>query len=80
METLPLEVSLEREVSPEMETLPLEVSLEREVPPEMDTAEVKAVGVLLREILQYDPGKRPTAADLLNHPWFEAIRESEREA
>ncbi|KAF9505645.1 hypothetical protein BS47DRAFT_1367920 [Hydnum rufescens UP504] len=70
----------DRPPPPEMETLPLETSLEREAPPEMDTAEVKAVGVLLREILQYDPAKRPTAADLLNHPWFQAIRESEWEA
>jgi len=58
------------------EILPLEMFLKREAPPEMDTGEVEAVGILLREILQYDPAKRPTAADLLKNPWFEAIAES----
>jgi serine/threonine protein kinase len=43
----------------------------------MGTGEVEAVGALLREILQYDPAKRPTAADLLKNSWFEAIAESE---
>jgi non-specific serine/threonine protein kinase len=56
--------------------LPLEMFLKREVPPEMDTMEVEAVGMLLREILQYDPAKQPTAADLLKNPWFEGIAES----
>jgi len=41
----------------------------------MDTGEVEAVVVLLNEILQYDPRKRPTAIDLLKNPWFEAIAE-----
>jgi len=59
---------------PEIETLPLETFWKTEAPAEMDTVEVNAVCVLLREILQYDPAKRPTAADLLNDPWFETIR------
>ena len=54
----------------------LEELLERVAPPEMDKGEVNAMGVLLRRILQYDPAKRPSAADLLKDPWFEAIEES----
>ena len=42
----------------------------------MGTGEVAAVEVLLMEILQYDPAKRPMAADLLKSSWFEAIAES----
>jgi len=44
----------------------------------MDTEEVEVVGMLLREILQYNPAKRPTAADLLKNRylWFKAITES----
>lgn len=60
----------------EVETPPLEMFPKRKAPPEMDAGEVEAVGVLLREILQYNPAKRPTAADLLKDPWFEAIGES----
>lgn len=46
-------------------------------PPEMTTEEVEAVGALLEEILQYSSAKRPTAADLLENPWFQAIGEPE---
>jgi serine/threonine protein kinase len=42
----------------------------------MDSEEVKAVEVLLRRILQYDPAKRPSAASLLKDPWFEGIEVS----
>ena len=52
------------------------MSLKKNAPPEMDAGEVEVVGVLLRQILQYNPAKRPTAADLLKDPWFEAIGES----
>ena len=44
--------------------------------PEMGTGEVEAVEVLLMEILQHDPAKRPMAVDLLKSSWFEAIAES----
>jgi len=60
----------------QVEPPPLETYLRSKAPPEMDTGEMEAVGVLLREILQYDPAKRPVAADLLRNPWFEAIAES----
>jgi len=37
----------------------------------MAPEEAEAVASLLQQILQYDPAKRPTATDLLRHPWIE---------
>ncbi|KAK1999779.1 serine/threonine-protein kinase SRPK3 [Colletotrichum falcatum] len=39
-------------------------------PPDMDEAEEAMVVSLLRSIFQYDPAKRPSAAELLEHAWF----------
>jgi serine/threonine protein kinase len=38
--------------------------------PAMPDDEAKQVKSLLRRILQYDPAKRPTPAELLKDPWF----------
>jgi len=38
--------------------------------PDMLDNEAKQINALLRRILQYDPAKRPTPAELLKDPWF----------
>jgi serine/threonine protein kinase len=48
---------------------PLEELLD-EQKPDMSDNEAKQIKVLLRRILQYDPAKRPTPAELLKDPWF----------
>ena len=49
---------------------PLETLFEKYKPKDMDSDEAKVVTDLIRQILQYEPAKRPTAAQLLEHPWF----------
>ncbi len=39
-------------------------------PKEMDEVEARVVLDLVRSALQYDKDKRPSAAELLRHPWF----------
>ncbi|KAK4084991.1 hypothetical protein Purlil1_10026 [Purpureocillium lilacinum] len=41
--------------------------------PELDEEEASVVKKLIRQILQYDPSKRPSPAELLSDPWFAAI-------
>jgi serine/threonine protein kinase len=43
----------------------------RDKHPAMAPEEAEAVASLLQQILQYDPAKRTTTADLLKHPWIE---------
>ncbi|KAF5234764.1 hypothetical protein FANTH_11953 [Fusarium anthophilum] len=38
--------------------------------PEMAEEEAQEVKELIRWILQYDPAKRPSAEEILRHPWF----------
>ncbi|KAF2847505.1 kinase-like protein [Plenodomus tracheiphilus IPT5] len=38
--------------------------------PEIDEEESRVLVALMRRILEYDPLVRPTAEDLLKHPWF----------
>ncbi|KAF4955680.1 hypothetical protein FGADI_4373 [Fusarium gaditjirri] len=38
--------------------------------PEMTDEEAEEVKKLIRWILQYDPAKRPSAEEILRHPWF----------
>jgi serine/threonine protein kinase len=38
--------------------------------PEIGDGESAILLALMRQILQYDPQSRPTAEDLLKHPWF----------
>lgn len=49
---------------------PLEQFFDSEKPAEMTDDEAKAVKSLLRQILQFDPAKRPTATRILQDPWF----------
>jgi non-specific serine/threonine protein kinase len=39
-------------------------------PADIDDTESGIVCKLIRQILDFDPAKRPSAADLLKHPWF----------
>lgn len=41
--------------------------------PEIDKDEGRELKELIRWILQYDPAERPTAAEILQHPWFREI-------
>jgi len=38
--------------------------------PDLDEEEARDVKALIRRILQYDPAKRPSAAEILSDPWF----------
>lgn len=38
--------------------------------PDIEKREADQVKQLIRWILQYDPAKRPSAAEILEHPWF----------
>ncbi len=49
---------------------PLEQQLRKHKPSDMDETEEKEVSKLLRWILQYDASKRPSAEEILRHPWF----------
>jgi serine/threonine protein kinase len=48
----------------------LEVLFAQYKSPEIDEKESEVLCSLMRQIFEYDPGKRPTVADLLKHPWF----------
>lgn len=48
----------------------MEDKFHRNKPRDIDYAEGRQIASLLRNILQIDPLKRPSAADLLLHPWF----------
>lgn len=39
-------------------------------PCEMDANEAESVVDMLKQILRYDTEKRPSAEELLSHPWF----------
>ncbi|KAI0403509.1 putative serine protein kinase [Xylaria palmicola] len=41
-----------------------------EAQPELEEEEARAIKMLIRRILQYDPAKRPSAAEVLQDPWF----------
>lgn len=54
----------------EVRGLPLEQFFDSLKPSEMDDDEANEVKALLRQILQYDAAKRPTAKEILQNPWF----------
>ena len=41
--------------------------------PEIDELEARQVKELIRWILQYEPAERPSAKEILAHPWFCAL-------
>lgn len=50
---------------------PLEETFGRKKPKDMDEVEEKQILHLLRWIFQYDPLKRPSAEQILQHEWFQ---------
>lgn len=48
----------------------LEVLFAEHKSAEIDDRESAVLCSLMRQILEYDPAKRPSAMDLLKHPWF----------
>ena len=40
---------------------------------DLDEEEARKVKALIRRILQYDPARRPSAAEILLDPWFREI-------
>jgi non-specific serine/threonine protein kinase len=38
--------------------------------PDLNEEEAHKVKALIRKILQYDPAKRPSPAEILHDPWF----------
>jgi non-specific serine/threonine protein kinase len=59
---------------PEARSEPLETFFHNEKPSDIDEAESSTIISLLRRILQYDPKKRPSAADILQDPWFKVCQ------
>ncbi|KAI1272000.1 serine protein kinase [Xylaria sp. FL0933] len=54
-----------------LKSLPsLEEDFDAKTHPDMDKDEASQIKSLIRRILQYDPAKRPSAAELLQDPWF----------
>ncbi|GKZ48826.1 hypothetical protein AbraIFM66951_001067 [Aspergillus brasiliensis] len=64
-------------VAPGKEPLMIEqISMEEQFDstnPDIDGKEADEVKALIRWILQYDPAKRPSPAEILSHPWFRNI-------
>lgn len=55
----------------EIQPMPsLEQFFDQERPAELSVEEAGVIKGLLRQILDYDPCKRPSASELLRHPWF----------
>jgi PAS domain-containing protein len=48
----------------------LEKLFEKNKPEDIDEAEAEVVTALIRQILKYEPSQRPSALELLQHPWF----------
>jgi hypothetical protein len=49
---------------------PLEVLFDENKPDDIDAEEAKVITTLIRQILKYDPSQRPSAEEILGHPWF----------
>jgi non-specific serine/threonine protein kinase len=49
----------------------LEVQFNKTKPDDIDSEEAKVITELIRKILRYEPSERPTAAELLQHSWFQ---------
>jgi len=50
---------------------PLEIRFKDHKPDDIDDLEADVITSLMKSILKYEPSQRPTAEDLLEHPWFQ---------
>jgi serine/threonine protein kinase len=50
--------------------LSLEDQVTKERPDDIGEAEARGILELLRWIFQYDPARRPSTSDVVNHPWL----------
>lgn len=48
----------------------LEVRFKEHKPDDIDDLEAGLITSLIRSILRYEPSQRPTAEEILKHPWF----------
>jgi hypothetical protein len=51
----------------------LEEAFQEAMADKMDAEEVACVLGLLRKVLQYEPGLRPSTSELLRDPWFQSV-------
>lgn len=56
----------------------LEDKFKENKPDDIDEAEAQMVTSLIRSILKYEPSQRPSAAQVLEHPWFQFDNGMER--
>ena len=49
---------------------PIEAAFQRQKSIEFDDEEGYVILDLLRYVLKFEPAQRPSAVDILNHPWF----------
>ncbi len=69
-ETTQLPAFVVKEPEPEFHYPTLEDLFNQNKSPDLDADESATIKALLRQILTYDPDQRPSAAELLKHPWF----------
>ena len=55
----------------QLERRPQHDYLEDRDPQDLFTTEVKMLGSMLRQMLSFEPEKRPMATELLHHPFFQ---------
>lgn len=49
----------------------LEIAFAANKPDDVDDEEAKVISALIHHVLKYDPKERSSAAEILEHPWFQ---------